>query len=76
MEESHNFQNGEENLNESSEKKRVKADTVPKTGVIKTGTNLAQSSQSKNIFLNKFVCNSTKNKQEEVNQNKFDFRLA
>lgn len=44
LEESHNFQNGEENLHESSEKKRVKADTVPKTGAIKTGTNLGHSS--------------------------------
>jgi hypothetical protein len=54
--------NGEENLHESSEKKRVVGN--PKTGGIKTGTHLGHENQSKNIFLNKFVCNSTKNSRE------------
>jgi hypothetical protein len=59
-------------LLESSEKKRVKADAVPKTGAIKTGTHLGQSTQNKNIFLNKFVCNSTKNQQDN-GKTKFEF---
>lgn len=36
--------NGEENLNESSEKKKMKADVVPKSTSIKTGTHLGQRS--------------------------------
>ena len=73
---SQTFRNGEENLHESSEKKGMKADSVPKSGAIKTGTHLGQGSQSKNIFLNKFVCNSTKNQKEMDNkQAKFDFEV-
>lgn len=60
------FRNGEENLNDSSEKKKMKADVVPKSTAIKTGTHLGQRAQSKNIFLSKFVSNSTKNSNDPV----------
>ena len=59
------FKLGEENLAPSSEKKRedkvLNGDKIPKTGGMKTGTHLGQNSSSKNIFLNKFQCNSTRN---------------
>jgi len=41
----------------STEKKNDKNNLnseIPKTGGMKTGTHLGQSSQTKNIFLNKF----------------------
>lgn len=69
--------NGEENLHESSEKKKVKADVVPKSTTLKTGTHLGNQSQNKNIFLNKFISNSTKNSNEiqEPKLQKFDFAV-
>ena len=60
------FQNGEENLAPSSEKKREKVlncNQLPKKTGIKTGTHLGQSQTTKNIFLSKFQCNSTRNQQ-------------
>lgn len=72
---SNSFRNGEENLNDSSEKKKMRADVVPKSTTIKTGTHLGQRGQSKNIFLSKFVSNSTKNSNDPVERQRFDFAL-
>lgn len=69
-EELNNFQPGEENLAPSTEKKYDKNhlnSDLPKTGGMKTGTHLGQHSQTKNIFLNKFKCESTRNNQRYAN---------
>ena len=50
------IQNGEENLKESSEKKknRLYHKTIPKTQTMKTGTHLGHNLSTQNIFLSKF----------------------
>lgn len=56
------FQNGEENLAPSSEKKRDKVlNDVPKTGGIQPGTHFGSSQSRQTIFFSKFQSKSTRN---------------
>jgi len=66
------LENGEENLAPSTEKKQ--GCVIPQA--VKTGTHLGANGQQKNIFLNKFQCNSTRNSQSNnrYKEQNFNFK--